>query len=71
VNEEGKTIYGKAKGFCVWIRSDEKDNVGLFEHEFEHVRQFWKLGLLHMILLWSSSYREWTEKEAMEKQIRR
>jgi hypothetical protein len=65
----GETIYGEAKGFVIWIREDMRGDKGVLEHELEHVRQFWKHGLLiHMILLWYPPYRAWCEKKALEKQ---
>jgi hypothetical protein len=65
----GETIYGEAKSFVVWIRDDVKDDKGVLEHELEHVRQFWRHGLIiHMILLWYPPYRAWTEQQAMDVQ---
>ena len=66
--EDGNTIYGKAKGFVVWIRTDMKGHQEILEHEFEHIRQFWMLGWFHMIFLWIPSYRRWVEKKAYEVQ---
>jgi hypothetical protein len=66
--EDGKTIYGKARWFFVTIREDERDNQGVLEHELEHVKQFWSLGIFHGLLLWVPQYKAWTEKKAYEKQ---
>jgi hypothetical protein len=67
--EDGKTIYGTTKGFVIKILESEKDNVGLLEHEFEHVRQFWCLGWFHMLFMWIPAYKAWTERRALKKQL--
>jgi hypothetical protein len=67
---DGLTIYGLAKGPVIWIRNDVADDVGVLNHELEHVRQFWRLGWFHFLFLWIPAYRKWTEKKALEKQIK-
>jgi hypothetical protein len=65
---DGETIYGLTRGFCVWIREDVRDDEGILKHELEHIRQFWKMGIFHMILLNFPAYRARCEKRAMERQ---
>jgi hypothetical protein len=67
---DGLTIYGEAKGPVVWILESVKDDVGVLNHELEHVRQFWRLGIFHPLLLWIPAYRRWAERKALEKQIK-
>lgn len=67
---DGDIIYGSAKGPIISIRNDVKDDKGVLEHEFEHVRQFWHLGWFHMLFLWIPAYRAWTEREALIKQMK-
>lgn len=52
------------------MRKSCKDDLGLLEHEKVHVKQFWKLLLLHPILYYfSKKYRLKSEVEAFKKQL--
>jgi hypothetical protein len=65
----GNPIYGSAKGPIVWIRNDAIGDECILAHELEHIRQFWKHGLIiHMMLLWIPSYRAWCEAAAAKVQ---
>jgi hypothetical protein len=66
---DGEPIYGLTKGPIVWIMEAVKDDAGILAHELEHVRQFWRHGMIvHILLLLIPSYRAWCEAEAMKKQ---
>jgi hypothetical protein len=72
---DGLTIYGEAKGFVVWIRQDimdahpDPEHNDALQHEFEHVRQAWKRGIFHMIMLNYPPYRAKCEREALIRQM--
>lgn len=63
-----KDPWGKAKGPVIRIEQEYKDNQSLLEHELNHVRQWYRHGLIIHTLLYrySMKYREWAEKNAGE-----
>lgn len=64
---------GYAKLWFVRIRPKYRDNgdVGILKHELEHVRQWWRLLLLHPVLyLCSKKYRQWSEVQAYREQLK-
>jgi hypothetical protein len=67
---EGKA--GQAKFWFIKIRPSYKDDIGLLNHEIEHVRQFWRYGLLvHQVLYpLSKQYRLKCEVEAYKIQLK-
>ena len=67
-NDKGEKIYGYARWFLVYLLTGS--NKGVLEHELEHVRQFWKLGIIHGLRIkYDKAYLARCEKEAMEKQL--
>jgi len=67
-NDKGEKIYGYAQWFLVYLL--EGSNKGVLEHELEHVRQFWELGIIHGLRIkYDKKYLARCEAEAMEKQL--
>lgn len=59
------------RGPFIFIRPSHKDDLGLLEHEKTHVRQFWKMLILHPIMYkLSKNYRLKCEVEAYRNQLR-
>ncbi len=48
----------------VLVRESKRDDVGLIQHEFHHIKQFWKNPFTPFIYLLSSSFRFKIEVEA-------
>lgn len=62
---------GTAKFWFVKIRPEYKEDVGLLEHEKEHVRQFYKFSLFHCLAYGRlDRYTLWCEVRAYRKQLR-
>ena len=61
---------GCAWAWIVKIRPKYRDDAGLLAHELVHVRQWWRLLILHPILYaWSKRYRLRCEVEAYREQL--
>ena len=60
--------WGAANGFVIRIEKEYKDNDSLLEHELNHVRQWYRHGMIIHSLLYrySMKYRAWAEKNAGE-----
>ena len=62
---------GVANGPIIRILKSHKDDVKLYEHEYEHVRQWYVTLTLHSPLyLLSRRYRRWSEARAYAKQVK-
>ena len=62
---------GTAKFWFIKIRPEYKDDIGLFEHEKEHVRQFWMFSIFHCLAYGRlKRYTLWCEVRAYRKQLR-
>jgi len=62
---------GYSRAWFIRIRPIHKDDVGLLEHEIEHVRQWWvTLGISSIMYLLSKRYRLWAEVKAYKVQLR-
>ena len=64
-------VFGGTSKFCfIKIRPRYKDDIGLLNHELTHVKQFYRLSLLHGILVrFSKKYRLKIELEAYKNQL--
>jgi len=62
---------GRAYGFFIRIKEDYKDDVGLLEHELQHIRQFYRtLGLHNLMYKFSDRYRYNSELECYRIQLK-
>jgi hypothetical protein len=69
VDELPKGVAGRANGPIIRILKSNREDHRLWMHEYEHVRQFWKLfwlfGLGHLVLYkLCRPYRYWAEARA-------
>lgn len=63
-------LTGVAKGPVVYMKTAKSENPALLAHELEHVRQWWRLPIIHNILmLVSSKYKLRSEIQAYRIQI--
>ena len=63
---------GCARAFIIFIRNSRRDDVGIYYHELEHVKQS-LLGLIHLpalLYLFYKPYRLWAEVQAYKVQAR-
>lgn len=59
-----------ARGPVIFIRPKYRNDVGLYEHELMHVKQWvFSLGLHSFLYLLSKRYRLWSEVQAYQKQL--
>jgi len=62
IDKMKEPFVGKAYGPVIVIRKDWKQDKKLWEHEYEHVRQFYVTLFLHGLLYkFSRKYRTWAE----------
>ena len=62
-------VGGMARGPVVFIRPEYQTDVGLEEHELEHVRQWWiTLGAHSILYPLCRAYRAWSETAAYKMQ---
>lgn len=63
---------GAARGPVVFIRPSKKDDEGLYRHELEHVKQWFRgLFIFHSLLYkFLPEYRLWAEVQAFKKQAK-
>jgi len=61
---------GNHFGPIIFIHPDYRDDIGLYEHEKTHVRQFWRyLGLNEILYQFFGDFRLKMEVEAYRKQL--
>lgn len=65
------TSAGRAYGPVILIRKGYENDIGIMEHELEHVRQWWVHGLLihSLMYIFSQRYRQWSEVRAYRIQL--
>jgi hypothetical protein len=60
---------GMANGPVIRILKSHKDDVGLYQHELEHVKQWFRtLGIHPILYFFSDTYKLWSEVRAYKKQ---
>ena len=58
-----------ARGPVIFIRPKHKKDVGIYQHELTHVKQWFCTLGLHSLLYWLvPSYKAWSEIQAFKKQ---
>ncbi len=63
-------VGGCANGPLIRIRPKYREDVGIHEHELEHVRQWWiTLGVHSLLYLLVRRYRLWAEVQAYRAQM--
>ena len=70
-NKLSAAVFGGTSKFCfIKIRPRYKDDIGLLNHELTHVKQFYRLSIVHQYLNhFSKKYRLKIELEAYKNQL--